>query len=142
MHTPFLKLCIQSGAYSEALPIIDKIIHSFPSQFTHGFDGRFPCSNHQDSSGYITVNSGLTEKINVRTAQEYLLLAAMVCIGLGREKWPDALLYLEMVVLTPNQNIITGFMLEAYRKWLILSLLVHGKVTSCLSTRYSRNLTI
>jgi COP9 signalosome complex subunit 3 len=127
MHVDFLKLCIQSGEYKEALPIIDKVIHSFPSQFSHGLDGKLPCSNHQDSSGYITLSSGLTAKVEVRDVQEYYLLAAFACIGIGMTKWPDALLFLEMVLLTPNQGAVTGFTLEAYRKWLILNLLVHGK---------------
>jgi COP9 signalosome complex subunit 3 len=118
---------LASGIYEGALPIINRLIHSFPSQSSHGFDGDFPCSDHLDSSGYITLRSGLTNKISERDVQEYYLLAAMICIGVGRRKWEDALTYLEMVITTPSQNTATGFMLEAYQKFLLLSCLA-GKV--------------
>jgi COP9 signalosome complex subunit 3 len=128
-HLPYLRLCMQASAHAEAFPIIDNVIHSFPSLNSLSIDGKYPCSPHQDSSGYITVNSGLTDAVHHRSVQEYYLLAAMICIGTGHQRWPDALLYLELVLLTPNQNVVSGFMVEAYRKWLILCILVHGKVS-------------
>jgi COP9 signalosome complex subunit 3 len=118
---------LASGIYEGALPIIDRLIHSFPSQASHGFDGDLPCSNHLDSSGFITLRSGLTNKYSEKDVQEYYLLAAMICIGVGRRKWEDALTYLEMVIITPTQNTATGFMLEAYQKYLLLGCL-SGKV--------------
>jgi COP9 signalosome complex subunit 3 len=128
LHVSFLRLCLQARTYSEALPIIDKTIHSFPSPKPNKFDGDFPCSPHQDSSGYINVQSGFTERVQVRHVQEYYLMAGMIFIGAGRHRWKDAILYLEMVLLTPTEGPTTGYMLEAYKKWLLLNCLVNGRV--------------
>jgi COP9 signalosome complex subunit 3 len=110
----------------EAVPVIGNTIHSIPSASSPGFDGDFPCSDHQDSSGFITKNSGLTNIITMAHVQEYFLLGATVYIGL--KKWEDALLLLEMVLTSPTQNTATGFMLEAYRKWILVACLAYGRV--------------
>jgi COP9 signalosome complex subunit 3 len=110
----------------EAVPVIGNVIHSMPSVSSPGFDGDFPCSDHQDSSGFITYHSGLTRTITMAIVQEYYLLAATVYIGL--KKWEDAHLLLEMVLTSPSQNTATGFMLEAYRKWLLVACLAYGQV--------------
>ena len=110
----------------EALPVLDNVIHSIPLATSHGFDGEFPCSDHQDSSGFITNGSGLTEKITVQQVQEYYLLGAIIFIGLRR--WEDALLFLEFVITSPSQNTATGYMLEAYQKWILVACLARGHV--------------
>jgi hypothetical protein len=126
---------MMSGIFDAAFPIIDRLIHSFPSHVGHNIDGELACSNHMDSSAYITIKSGLTKKITEKEVQEYYLLSGMVCIGAGRPRWEDAMMYLEMVITSPTQNTATGFMLEAYKKWVILGCLVTGQVWMNISTR-------
>jgi COP9 signalosome complex subunit 3 len=107
-----------------------------PSASPPGFDGDFPCSDHQDSSGFITKNSGLTATITIAHVQEYFLLAGIIYIGL--EKWEDAVLLLEMVLVSPSQGPATGFMLEAYRKWLLVACLAYGQVMLDLTRNIAR----
>lgn len=127
LHLPFLRIIMMSGIFDAAFPVIDRLIHSFPAQRGHIIDGDLLCSNHLDSSAYITIDSGLTRKTTEKEVQEYYLLSAMICIGAGRPRWEDAMMYLEMVITSPTQNTATGFMLEAYKKWLLLGCLVTGQ---------------
>jgi COP9 signalosome complex subunit 3 len=103
------------------------LIHSIPLANSYGFDGEFPCSDHQDSSGFITIGSGLTEKVTALQVQEYYLLGAIIFIGLRR--WEEALLFLEFVITSPSHNTATGFMLEAYQKWMLVACLARGHVS-------------
>jgi COP9 signalosome complex subunit 3 len=129
LHTLFLRIILASGIYEAALPIIDRPIHSFPPKDSHGFGEELAPSNYVDSSEYITIKSGITKVVTEKDVQEYYLLAAMICIGVGRRKWEDALIYLEMVITSPTANTATGYMLEAYRKWLLLHCLARGTVS-------------
>jgi COP9 signalosome complex subunit 3 len=127
LHLLFVRNVLKAEIYEAALPIIDKPIHSFPSQTSHRFDGETVYSDHQDSSAYITIASGLTRKLDEKQIQEYYLLCAMICMGIGRRKYEDALMYLEMVLITPASNAASIFMLEAYRKWVLLYCLTKGR---------------
>jgi COP9 signalosome complex subunit 3 len=141
LHTLFLRIVLASGIYEAALPIIDRLIHSFPPKEAYGFGDDLTSSDGVDSSEYITLKSGITKAVTERDVQEYYLLAAMICIGVGRRKWEDALLYLEMVITSPSANTATGYMLEAYRKYVLLFCLTRGTV-SVVIRRRSRILTI
>lgn len=58
--------------------------------------------------------------------QEYYVLGAMAYLGLGRFK--KAQQFLEHVLVVPSANTANGLMLEAYKKWVLVSCLVQGKV--------------
>jgi COP9 signalosome complex subunit 3 len=133
-HNLVLQLCLASGQFEEALPLLDAYIHSFPSESNHGFDGDLPCSNFLESSGYLTVSSGLVEQTAEYDVALYFLMGAMLYLGMGPSRYDDALMYLEVLVTMPTQNVASGLMLEAYRKKLLLNLLRHGKVI-----RYDRS---
>lgn len=47
---------------------------------------------------------------------------------LSVQRYKDALLFLEHVLTVPTQNVANGFILEAYRKWLMVGCLVDGNV--------------
>ncbi|KAF2671069.1 hypothetical protein BT63DRAFT_207086 [Microthyrium microscopicum] len=126
-HLPLLQLCLETKHYQEALPILDKIIFNFPTSNPHNLDSDYPCSDHQDSSGYITLKSGLTSPVQYRNIHEYFLLGGMIYTALGRKRWDEAMLYFEYVMCVATQNVATGYMLEAYRKWLLLGVLLTGK---------------
>jgi COP9 signalosome complex subunit 3 len=132
-HLLFVRACLATHSFEEALPIIEHDIHSFaPKQAPAG---TFPCSQHHLSNGYITIKSGLTNSITVQDVQEYQLLSAMIYIGL--KKWAEAQYHLDHVLSTPTNNTANALMLEAYRKWLLVSLLVEGKVGSSPKTSSS-----
>ncbi len=127
-HNLLLQLCLESGRYEEALPVLDAYIHSFPSLSNHGFDGGLLCSNFLESSGYMTIKSGLTDRIREDDVQLYFLMGGMLYLGMGRSKYDDALMFFEALISMPAHNVASGLMLEAYRKILLLHLVQHGKV--------------
>lgn len=126
-HVYFLRLVLQSRNYRLALPIIDQIIYNFPSEKSLEVDGRFPAAPHRDSAGYITVESGLTGSIAPGNVHEYYLLGALCYIALA--KWEEAMLFLELVLMSPNASQANGFMLEAYRKWVLVGGIINGRVS-------------
>lgn len=123
-HLNFVRKCLLTQSFTQALRVIDKDIHSFPPKTAP--EGSLLCSAHHLSNGYITLESGLTAKLTLQDVQEYQMLCAMAYIGL--RKWTEAKYHLEYVICTPTNNTANGYMLEAYQKWLLVSLLVDGEV--------------
>ncbi|KAF2102246.1 hypothetical protein NA57DRAFT_34602 [Rhizodiscina lignyota] len=125
-HLTFLRLCMASQAYGEALPILSNIIHSFPPKDASNIDAPYLCSNHAVSGAFINEKSGFTDLVSIEQVQEYFLLGGMAYIAL--QMWEDAQIFLEHVLVTPTQNVATGMMVEAYRKWLLVGCLATGQV--------------
>lgn len=125
-HLTFIRVCMSCRAYNEAVPILDNIIHSFPTKKPADIDAPYPCSNHATSIGFITKDSGFTELLEVSHVLEYFLLGGMTYIAL--QKWPEAQLMLEHVLVAPSHGTASGMMLEAYQKWVMVSCLALGHV--------------
>lgn len=48
------------------------------------------------------------------------------------KQWREALFFLEIVVVTPTSNNVTSMIqVDAYKKWVLVGLILHGRV--CLS---------
>ncbi|KAF2753672.1 hypothetical protein EJ05DRAFT_514629 [Pseudovirgaria hyperparasitica] len=124
-HVVFMQLCMESTAYAQAVPLLDCIIHSFPPNASQGGEQGLLCADHGLSNGYITVKSGLSEKIRTADVQEYFLLGAMAFLGLG--KYDEAQALLEHVLVTPTSNTANGLMLEAYKKYVLAGALASGQ---------------
>jgi COP9 signalosome complex subunit 3 len=115
--------------YREALPILQETIHSFPATNYNFVDGNFLCSPHADSSAYILENNGFSEKITMYDVHEYFLLGGMIYIAL--QMWEEAKAYLECVLVSPSQGVMSIFQVEAYKKWAIVCCIINGKVRLC-----------
>ncbi|KAF4540986.1 Cop9 signalosome subunit 3 [Lasiodiplodia theobromae] len=124
VHLLYLRLCHEVRAFYEALPILDQFIRSFPSQSIAGAEFTLPCADHFTSAGYITVRSGLSDRITAADVHEYFLLGANTYLALRQYK--QAQLLLEYILTTPTQNVASGLMAEAYRKWVLVGCLVDG----------------
>lgn len=131
-HLKYVQICLENGLLAQACLILDNNIHSLPATNALSTEGTFACSSHPLSSAYITTRSGLTENYTLHDVQEYYLSGAMVYIGLKR--WSSALFFLELVLSVPSSNAANGYMLEAYKKWTLVSLLVNGKPSSLPKT--------
>lgn len=127
-HIDLVRVALDSTSYRDALPVLDLEIHSLTRK--SGAQDTFPCSDHYLSNGWLTVASGLTEKLDRIAVQEYYLSGAMIYIGV--RNWDRAKYFLEHVLSTPMSNsaAATGLMLEAYRKWILVSLMGKGEVAS------------
>jgi len=125
-HLHFLRRCVDAGAPSQALPILDKNIYAFPTAPPKNVPEELPSEVHELSNGFITSKSGFTSKVHPEYILEYYLLGAHVYIGL--RNYTRARLFLEYVILTPSlQHASSALQVEAYKKWLLLGLLAEGK---------------
>lgn len=126
-HRTFLQACLDTHAYHPASIILEKDIHSIGPKSPNLADGQFYCSVHSLSNSFISQKSGFTEKLQIHDVLEYYLLGAIVYIGL--RNWTRAIFYLEHVLTAPSNNAANGSMLEAYKKWVLVSLLAAGRVS-------------
>jgi len=124
-HLLFLKLCLRTRAFEDARYILECDVHCFP--LPDNLEGVPPCTPDISSDAYITVKSQLTAKITTDDVLEYHLLGAMILIGL--QDWASASFYLDHVLQAPTHHVAHGLMLEAYKKWVLVQLLLHGKVS-------------
>jgi COP9 signalosome complex subunit 3 len=145
-HLHFIRLCVETRAYSAAQPILDNYIHSIaskiPQQVREDLEYSVVCAEHTNSGDYIHQGSGHTDRITLVEVQEYYLLGAMAYIGTGQFK--KAMEFLEHVLVVPANNVANGLMLEAYKKWVLVSCLVNGSVSEppiCLQPRLTNNST-
>ena len=129
-HHSYVRLCLLAQAYAEGVDILDRPIYNIPGALDKQTDGRsykYKCSAHDSIATYLTPKMGLTLKINSRGYLEYYLMGALCYIGVGQ--YAKALFFLEVVLAAPaQQNAASMVMVEAYKKWVLLSLLIHGSV--------------
>lgn len=126
LHLRLAQLSLHTQSYGGGSGVLGKNIHSFPETFTTAEDELYPCSRHPLSSSYITINSGLTDSIDVNDVVEYYLLAGMAFIGL--ENWKMATQMLDHVLSVPTTGQTGVQMVEAYKKWLFTNLMATGRV--------------
>lgn len=129
-HLQFIQLCMETRSYAAAEPILDNYIHSLPSkipaQAREGLEYSVPCADVATSGEYIHQGSGHTDKITLADLQEYYLLGAMAYLGIRQFK--KARQFLEYVLVVPTSNVANGVMLEAYKKWVLVSCLTDSTV--------------
>ncbi|KAJ9223049.1 hypothetical protein DTO169C6_4523 [Paecilomyces variotii] len=133
-HVILSRLCLRGKAYAAARPVIDKDICHFPAPSHPAFKRVYQQDlsaelQDQDSlATYITYASGLTAKLTYRDYLEYFLYCSMIYIGL--KKWGRALHFLNLVISAPSVGTVSMVMVEAYKKWVIVSLLEKGTAIS------------
>ena len=129
-HLSFIQLCMETRSYAAAEPILDNYIHTLPAKIPNvvreGLEYSVACADVVSSGEYIHQSSGHSDKITLAEVQEYYVLGAMAYLALRRFK--KAQHFLEHVLVVPSANTANGFMLEAYKKWVLVSCLVQGQV--------------
>ncbi|KAF1916104.1 hypothetical protein BDU57DRAFT_573758 [Ampelomyces quisqualis] len=124
-HLSFMQLCMETRSYSAAEPILDNYIHSLPCKIPaparEGLEYSVPCAHVATSGEYMHQGSGHTDKVTLADMQEYYLLGAMAYLGL--RQFTKARQFLEYVLVVPTLNVANGVMLEAYKKWVLVSCL-------------------
>ncbi|ETI24994.1 hypothetical protein G647_04364 [Cladophialophora carrionii CBS 160.54] len=124
-HRTFVRLCLLSQAYAEAAQVLDKPIYHIPSIQPDTRTNRYLCSDSDRSYLFLSPATGLSQQITSRTYLEYYLLGGMCYMALRR--YQDATLFLEVVLTAPAvQNVASAIMVEAYKKWLLVGLLIRG----------------
>ena len=130
IHLLFVQLCCETRSYAAAEPILDNYIHTIPLMMPtvarDGLEYSVPCADVASSGEYIHQHSGHSDKFSVSEIEEYYVLGAQAYLGIRQFK--KAQHFLEHVLVIPTANTANGLMLEAYRKWALVSCLVEGKV--------------
>jgi COP9 signalosome complex subunit 3 len=136
VHINFVQLCLETRSYAAAEPILDNYIHTLPTKIPsvvrEGLEYSVPCADVASSGEYIHQSSGHSDKISLADVQEYYVLGAMAYLGVRQFK--KAQHFLEHVLVVPTSNTANGLMLEAYKKWVLVSCLLQGKVCYILRT--------
>ncbi|KAJ6069545.1 hypothetical protein N7499_011432 [Penicillium canescens] len=126
-HLLLVRLCLRANAYSCALPVLDKHICHLPIvPGRHSSDPPVLCAEHESSISLVTDASGLSSKISYRDYLQYFLYGGMVYMAL--KDWRKALHFLGVVVSTPVASSVSLVMVDAYKKWVLVGLLEHGKL--------------
>ncbi|RVX75409.1 hypothetical protein B0A52_00762 [Exophiala mesophila] len=122
-HRSFVRLCLLAHTYAEAVDILDRPIYHVPLVS----DLRPPrlCAGTDQIWSFLNPATGLTHPINTRMFLEYYLLGAMAYLAVRRYK--DAVLFLDIVLSAPTaQNVASAVQVAAYKKWLMLGLIMRG----------------
>ncbi|KAL1866925.1 hypothetical protein Plec18167_008857 [Paecilomyces lecythidis] len=133
-HILLSRLCLRGKVYAAACPLIDRDICHFPApshlaiKRGHQQSSSSELQDQGSLASYITYASGLTAKITYRDYLQYFLYSSMIYIGL--KKWKRALHFLNLVVSAPSVGTVSMIMVEAYKKWVIVSLLEKGSAAS------------
>ncbi|KAL4937447.1 signalosome subunit 3 [Aspergillus oleicola] len=128
LHLALVKLALLSSSYTYALPIVDRLLYQFPTEpiYTHS---EYPlCSEHGSNAVFLADTSGFPLKLSYRDHLQFNLYSAM--IYMASRKWDQASHCLNVVISAPTTNSVSKIMVEAYKKWILVSLLGHGKLFS------------
>lgn len=117
-------MALVSRKYEIAAPVLDKYIFNFPGAINHPKPA-FICEDGLPAAAYITVESKLTAKLKYQDVMEYFMYSGMVFIGMRR--WESALECLENAITYPAKQ-VSKIMVEAYKKWVLVGLLLEGRL--------------
>jgi len=127
-HLLLVKLALESRVYTPVLPVLDKFILYFPG-VTNQPKPQYLSSMELPPMAYITPAFNHTSKFKYQDVLEYFIYSGMIYMGLRR--WQDALDCLENAVTYPvKDGPPSKIMVEAYKKWVLVSLLLDGKPRS------------
>jgi COP9 signalosome complex subunit 3 len=138
-HLRFIQLCMETRSYAAAEPILNNYIHTLPAKIPdnvlQGLEYSVLCEPILSSGDYIFVGSGHSHKVTLSDVQEYYILGAMAYLGMRQFK--KAQQFLEHVLVVPTANTANGYMLEAYKKWVLIGCLVDETVCATMRSEAS-----
>ncbi|KAI1208688.1 uncharacterized protein F4807DRAFT_452292 [Annulohypoxylon truncatum] len=125
-HILLAKLAYNTDNIEPALPVIDKNIVFFPGMANYG-EPKYLCDLTLPPPVYLSRETGLTGVLKSSLVLEYDLLRGMMYCS--RRDWAKAYDAFERVVAFPTREGGTSkIMAEAYKKWMLVSLLSKGKL--------------
>ncbi|KAF3392521.1 COP9 signalosome complex subunit 3 [Penicillium rolfsii] len=132
-HLLFVRLCLRARTHTHALPVLDKYVCHFPTSTPHlaSKSSVVPCATLDSSLSFITGTSGISSKLTYKDYLQYFLCGGMVYMAL--KQWHKAAHFLGIVISMPTAGPISMIMLEAYKKWILVSLLDKGKAHRALA---------
>ncbi|KAK2625304.1 hypothetical protein QTJ16_005673 [Diplocarpon rosae] len=125
-HIILAKLALESGAYHDALPVLDKFILFFPVSSSPP-KPKYLCDMSLSPATFLTHAFKHTAKLKYQEILEYFLWSAMA--QMAAHNWDGAMHCLESVVTYPTRDGgVSKIQVEAYKKWVLVGLLREGKL--------------
>ncbi|GLA97224.1 hypothetical protein AtubIFM57143_004714 [Aspergillus tubingensis] len=131
LHVTFLRLTLLSKSYHHALPVMERWVFQFPTSSVQAYRkhiSRPLCSEDTFGDTFISDASGFSAKLTYRDHMRFFLYGAMIYLAL--KEWDKALHWLSIVISSPVNDSVSKIMIEGYKKWILASLLAHGKLIS------------
>ncbi|MCJ1225691.1 hypothetical protein MMC12_002340 [Toensbergia leucococca] len=124
-HILFAKLCLEAHAFVDALPVLDKDIYHVPQDMdkaSFNTPQRLLCS-HGARFSFINSSSALSDQLTSQSYLLYFVYGAM--LYMATKNWERGLRLLEIVIMSPG-SATSKIQVEAYKKWVLVGLLLHG----------------
>lgn len=124
-HLLLAKLAYETDNIQPALPVIDKMIMFYPGMANMGKPTNL-CGTNLSPADYISKSTGLTALIKSSAVLEHDLVCGMMYCE--RRDWKKAQAAFERAVTFPTKdNGCSKIMVDAFKKWILVSLLSDGK---------------
>ncbi|RKF58995.1 COP9 signalosome complex subunit 3 [Erysiphe neolycopersici] len=124
-HLRLVRLVMESRNHNAMTPLLDKFILHVPDSNKLP-EQKYLCSMSLSPSTYITPSSGLTKKLNYLEILEYFIFCGIA--SLGTRNWRSALRHFECAITYPVRDAVSKPMVEAYKKWVLTGVVLHGKM--------------
>lgn len=125
-HLRLARLALDSRNYADAAQVLEKFILYIPGASTVQ-KPKYLCEMTLSPVSYLSPATKFTGKLKYVEILEYFLYSGMVSIGL--RNWEIALRCLESAVTYPaKEGSVSKVMLYAYKKWILVGLLLTGKL--------------
>ncbi|KAI1349107.1 cop9 subunit [Xylaria sp. FL0043] len=127
-HTLLARLAYDTDNIQAALPVIDKNIVYYPGMANQE-TAQYLCDLELAPPSYISKSTGLTSLLKSSAVLEYDLTCGMIYCA--RRDWAKARAAFERVVTFPTKDGgCSKIMVEAFKKWILVSLLSNGKYST------------
>ncbi|KAK3988644.1 hypothetical protein QBC44DRAFT_343141 [Cladorrhinum sp. PSN332] len=128
-HCDLLRYAYMTCTIDAVLPVIEKDIVFYPGMKTSPHD-RLPCDPETPAMGFITIEGEFTTALSGKDVLEHDLLRGLSFIY--KRDWQQAHDALQRVITYPikdvGQNACSKLMTEAYNKWVLVGLMLNGRV--------------
>ncbi|RYP55368.1 hypothetical protein DL768_000123 [Monosporascus sp. mg162] len=124
-HILLARLAYGTNNIEPALQVVDKSIVFYPGMANRG-EPQYLCDPALPPPSYIARETGLTAILKPQLVMEYDLLCGMMYCS--RRDWAKASeAFLRIVTFPARENGVNKLMVDAYKRWVLVSLLWKGK---------------
>ncbi|KAG9244495.1 hypothetical protein BJ878DRAFT_67584 [Calycina marina] len=125
-HLNLVQMSLSSGHFAGAVPVLEKFVLYFNGNAKNP-KPKNPYARSLPPSSYVIPELFHTQKYKSVDVLSYFLWSGMVYMGL--QKWESALECFESAITYPSKdNSVSKIMVEAYKKWILVGILLEGKL--------------
>ncbi|KAL6712835.1 hypothetical protein ACLMJK_009547 [Lecanora helva] len=127
IHLTFISLCLETRSFSPARLVLNQDIVNFPPfNVKNGRSSPYLCAMEHTAQALMTPESLFYTGLVYQDHLLYFLYGAMIYMSC--QDWERALVYLEIVIITPITRDASMIQVAAYKKWILVNLIWKGRV--------------